>query len=440
MNYSLGETVTNFKNWLMVLALIAGAPVTSSAAVKIYSPPGGIDRSADFVVSVDGQEAFVFYVAENGLRERYLPGADITSVGKKEIVVRNKVFDPSKVVIRKARESWVSLETDESAIIRIGQLADALPLENVLLIDELGNAVSHEMGEMDGKQIAFTAKAGHKYVLILNRDLSRRLTIFAERPEQDVPDMNAPDTFVIRPGTPRAAYEKTAKKTLYFAAGLHEMGDQFPLKPGLQIYLAPGAYVRGFFTCPPDADTAGASGVKIFGRGILSSEYNQISNGPNENFLPRPLRFWSNSIYLGGFNREPADNQMIKGITMIYPTQQPIMGNGTKTLIENAKVINFEKDFGGICVGSQSTVQNCYISTDVRALTTFGSDTTFRRNLIVGFEAGTPFHVGDRILDNLKNITFEDSTVVGDWSNLIALQQAHFGSLSHFNFKNIHAI
>ena len=132
-------------------------------------------------------------------------------------------------------------------------------MENVLLIDELGNAVEHKMMR---KTISFTAVAGHKYVLILNNDLSRRLTIFAETPETDVPDIKGADTFLIRPGTARADYENTAKKTLYFAPGLHEMGDQFPLKPGLQVYLAPGAYVRGFFTCPPDADTAGASGVE----------------------------------------------------------------------------------------------------------------------------------------------------------------------------------
>lgn len=424
------------KKTLMSLAGVLLFSASVQAATKIYSAPEGVDRSADFAVAVDGKEAFVFYVAENKLRKTYLPGADITVVGEQKIIVRNEVDDPSKKVIRKARESWVSFETGESALIRVGQLADPLPLENVLLIDERGNEIQHKI---EGVTLSFTAAAGHKYVLILNRDLSRRLTIFAETPEQDVPDMKGADTFLIQPGTPRADYEKTTKKTLYFAPGLHEMGDQFPLKPGLQIYLAPGAYVRGFFTCPPDADTAGASGVKIFGRGVLSSEYNQTTDGPNANFLPRPLRFWSNSIYLGGFNREPADNQIVKGITIIYPTQQPIMGNGTKTLIENVKVINFEKDFGGICVGSQSLVKDCYISTDTRVLTAFGSDTTFSRNLIVGLGSCTPFFIGSRILDDLKNITFQDSTVVGAWNDLIAVQQAHFGKLSHINVRNINA-
>ena len=53
-----------------------GAPITSSAAVKIYSAPEGIEESDDFAVAVDGQKAFVFYVAENGLRKSFLPGAD----------------------------------------------------------------------------------------------------------------------------------------------------------------------------------------------------------------------------------------------------------------------------------------------------------------------------------------------------------------------------
>jgi len=252
--------------------------------------------------------------------------------------------------------------------------------------------------------------------------------------------MKGADTFVIQPGTPRADYEKTEKKTLYFAPGLHELGNAFPLKPGLQIYLAPGAYVRGYFSCSPDGDSAGASGVKIFGRGILSSEYNQVSEGPNDSFLPRPIGFWSNSIYLGGFNREPADNQVVQGITIIYPSQQPIMGNGINTLVENVKIINFEKGFGGICVGSRSKVVDCYISTDNRVLTTFGSNTTFCRNMIIGFDLDNPIYIGDRILDDLTNITVEDSTVVGDWKSLISVNQAHFGNLSNFHFKNLHGI
>jgi hypothetical protein len=431
--------MTKISSWFLALglALSVTAPVDSSAAVKLYSAPAGVDGSGDFYVNVDGRDAFVFYVAENGLRKKYLPGADTTKLKEPKIVIRNQGDDPIKKESRKARESWVSFETDGSAPVSIAQLADKLPLENLLLIDGLGNAVKHEI---DGGKISFTATPGNKYLLVLNRDLSRRLTIFAETPEQDVPDKNGPDTFLIQPGTPRASYERTTKNTLFFAPGLHELGNSFPLRPGLQIYLAPGAYVRGFFTCPPEAETAGASGVKIFGRGILSSEYNQTTDGPNDSFLPRPLRFWSNSTYLGGFNHEPADNQIVKDITLIYPTQQPIMGNGTNTLVENVKVFNFEKDFGGICVGSQSKVRDCYVSTDVRALTTFGSDTTFSRNLIVGFEGGTPFHLGDRILDNLSNIMFEDSTVVGNWDTLFSVNQVHFGNLSNLKVKNIQAI
>lgn len=425
--------------WTLTLgcAIIMSAPITCCAAVKIFSAPVGVDRSSDFAVSVEGQDAFVFFVAENALRKKFLPGGDATKIKEPKSVVRNqrKVSTTKESV--NARESWVSFESDESAPVSIGQLADALPLKDVLLIDGLGKAVKHEIG---GGKISFTASPGNKYLLVLNRDLSRRLSIFAETPEQDVPEKDGSDTFLIQPETPRASYEKTTKNTLYFAPGLHEMGDQFPLRPGLQIYLAPGAYVRGFFTCPPGAETAGASGVKIFGRGILSGEQNQVTDGPNDNFLPRPLRFWSNSIYLGGFNREPADNQIVKGITLIYPSQQAIMGNGTNTQIQNVKVINFAKGFGAICVGSQSKVDDSYISTDVRALTTFGSDTTFSRNLIVGLEGGTPFHLGDRILDNLSNITFEDSTVVGDWGSLISVQQVHFGNLSNLNFRNINAI
>ncbi|NDV60995.1 hypothetical protein G0Q06_00875 [Puniceicoccales bacterium CK1056] len=426
----------NNLNTILSLLAVFLFSASASSATKIYSAPEGIDRSSDFVVTVDGREAFVFFVAENKHRQQYLPGADFEFLGEKKVIVRNVVHDPGNVKIHKARESWVSFETEKSALISLEQLTDPLPLQDILLIDELGNAVDHKV---EGEKIRFSAVAGNKYLLVLNNDLSRRLTLFAEHPEMDVPDIKGADTFLIQPCTPRNDYETTSKKTLYFAPGLHEMGDAFPLKPSLQIYLAPGAYVRGYFTCPPGAGTEGASEVKIFGRGILSSEYNQIAEGPNYNFLPRPIGFWSNSIYLGGFNREPAENQTVKGITIIYPTQQPIMGNGRKTLIENVKVINFQKGFGGICVGSESMVRDCYVSSDTRVLTTFGSDTTFDRNMVVGLKLDTPFYLGDRILDDLSHITVENLTVIGNWKTLIGVHQAHFGNLSNLTFRNFKA-
>ncbi|WP_026777284.1 hypothetical protein [Polaribacter sp. Hel_I_88] len=394
--------------------------------LKIYKAPLGVDSSSDFAVTVNGEEAFVFYVSENGLRKKYLPGADITPVGKKAKVKKT------------ARESWVSFETTNNTKISVSQLGDVTSLENIMIVDELANPIQFDISE--GK-ITFSASAGHKYLLFLNNDLSKRLTIFAELPEDDIPNINGIDTFVITPETKRVDYENTSKKTLYFVPGLHEMGNQFILKPGMQIYLAAGAYVRGYFTCSPNANTLGASNVKIFGRGILSSEYHQVTEGPNNNFLPRPIRFWTNSIYLGGFNREPADNQIVKGITIIYPTQQPIMGNGTNTLIENVKVINFEKGFGSICVGSKSKVKDCYVSSDTRVLTSFGSNTIFSNNMVVGLDLQSPFYFGDRILDDIDNVTIKNSSIVGEnWKSLISVHQAHFGNINNFNAHNINVI
>ncbi len=185
------------KKWITPLgiALIMGTPITSYAAVKIYSAPEGIEGSGDFAVTVGGQTAFVFSVAENGQRKNFLPGAERMASGEDE--------NEKKAARKSARESWVSFETSASAPISIAQLAGAEPLENVLLIDQLGQPVPHTV---EGANLSFTAVAGNKYVLILNQDLSRRLTFFAEKPEQDVPDMNGPDTFIIQPGTPRADY------------------------------------------------------------------------------------------------------------------------------------------------------------------------------------------------------------------------------------------
>ncbi|MBT8046070.1 MAG: hypothetical protein KJN67_02775, partial [Pontiella sp.] len=151
----------SMKHVLITLAMIltTGAPVISFGAAKIYSAPAGIDQSSDFAVHVDGQKAFVFFMSLNEHRENYLPAADVEFLGEKKVIVRNVVHDLGKKVIKKARESWVSFETDQPVKITVGQLADSLPLDQVMLIDELGNAVEHVIR---GDKISFAATAGHK--------------------------------------------------------------------------------------------------------------------------------------------------------------------------------------------------------------------------------------------------------------------------------------
>ena len=114
------------KKWITPLgiALIVCAPITSSAAVKIYSAPQGIEASGDFAVTVDGQKAFVFSLAENGLRKGFLPGAERMAPGEDE--------NEKKTAAKSASESWVSFETAATALITIAQLAGAESLKNVL--------------------------------------------------------------------------------------------------------------------------------------------------------------------------------------------------------------------------------------------------------------------------------------------------------------------
>ncbi|KAH8158936.1 hypothetical protein CIB48_g9305 [Xylaria polymorpha] len=101
------------------------------------------------------------------------------------------------------------------------------------------------------------------------------LLIFASPPPSSsaglVPDVSAPETYVVYPGdVPVSALGSASNRNVYFMPGVHEMTATEHLRLSNSInwvYLAPGAYVKGAIQF-----TTSASSIKATGFGILSGE------------------------------------------------------------------------------------------------------------------------------------------------------------------------
>ena len=381
-----------------------------------YRAPEGIQSSKDFSAKVNGEEAYVFYAAPNDFREDFVPGA---ANGE------NDVFT--------IRDSWVSLETIENPELTVKPLKNKKKIKEVFLINQSGDPISHSINDAKDA-ISFKVTAGEKYYLSVNQQYDSRFLVFAEKPEEIKPNPLASDTFIIHEGMSRYSYENSDKKVLYFTAGIHEIGAQFPLKSGQTLYLEAGAYLKGTLSCKRE----GANGAKVIGRGILSGEVFYMGSSPNTKYLPRPTNFYNNAIYLGGANREQADKQTVRGITIIYSPDASIYGMSSNTTIENVKIMNHFSKFGTICVGKNATVQNNYCSSDTRLIRVLGSNGLIRNNFLHGRkEKAQPLVFGDRIQHDVDDIQVIDNLIVGNCKNLIRITNASHGNLSNFNFSGI---
>ncbi len=112
-----------------------------------------------------------------------------------------------------------------------------------------------------------------------------------------VPDMSAPETYVVYPGdVPVSDLASATNTNVYFMPGVHEMTatEHLVLSSSVNwVYLAPGAYVKGAIQF-----TTTASTIKATGFGVLSGEKyvyqaNTAEGYTNSGSNGDSLRIWS---------------------------------------------------------------------------------------------------------------------------------------------------
>ena len=119
---------------------------------------------------------------------------------------------------------------------------------------------------INGNLITFTmTQPGQCSVEIGNDGFKHGLLIFANPPEMDQPNPAAGNYHMLDHATPAQINSvATNYSGIYFQAGVHDIGVYHVPANIKSIYLAPGSLVYGAIIMD------GYSGVKIFGRGVLS--------------------------------------------------------------------------------------------------------------------------------------------------------------------------
>jgi hypothetical protein len=188
---------------------------------------------------------------------------------------------------------------------------------------------------VEGRTISFNAPAGPCQLSVEpNGSPFAPLHIFINPPEKDAPRPNDPSV------------------THYFGPGVHEVG-LLELKPNQSVYVAGGAVVQGQVTAPR------ASGVRIFGRGILDAS--RAPSKPSGGRKPpaKPLGAYAEQISLSD-----GQNVRVEGIILLdSPAWELHVRHCKDVTVRNVKIISWRENGDGIdIVASEDvTVEDCFV-------------------------------------------------------------------------------
>ncbi|MEN6363250.1 MAG: hypothetical protein ABFC90_11525 [Bacteroidales bacterium] len=163
--------------------------------------------------------------------------------------------------------SWANFSFKDSVHV----VVKVLNTEKVPILGENVRILPSRYGikpRVSGDSVLFTlTTAGQFSVEIGDDGYKNGILIFANPPETDVPELSDPDYLFVEPNAlPLKANEIPATyKGLYFRKGAYDIGV-FEVPANIRnIYLADSTWVYG------SLQLHSAKGVRIFGRGILSS-------------------------------------------------------------------------------------------------------------------------------------------------------------------------
>ncbi|WP_298545798.1 T9SS type A sorting domain-containing protein [uncultured Aquimarina sp.] len=314
--------------------------VVAQTETRVLSPRNDIPKSNEYEVSIANsingsyKKAHVHFTKENwkGSNDafgynRYLAGYRMSYVNFEfkggaawaMIKMPNKNV-PNLEVRPKAKQAEVFYEIDENGF-RIAKIKIHAPTNDYF-------------------------KAPYLSVVPLVNDeqkLDNALGLFAN-PFTDIPSNNVVN---VEPGEviPRPA-NITAGQTVVFKPGTHNIGEDYPLKSGVNYYFSNGSYVKGNFL-----KDGVYNDVRMYGYGIVSTAHLKRYDNNGERFKHPIIRFKANNVTVEGITFEdPSHHTCILG-----------PGENGRNVIKKIKIIGWRANSDGPHVTGKALVQDCFI-------------------------------------------------------------------------------
>ncbi len=193
---------------------------------------------------------------------------------------------------------------------------------------------------VEGNVVRFTLTTPGQYSVEIGKTgYKNGLIIFADPAETDVPDSKSPDYLVLEKATRSSVNSVPPSRSgLYFKKGVHDIGVYKVPTHIKNIYFEQGAWVYGALIMD------GNPGVRIFGRGVLSS--GRLN--------------YRESHCVEAINQ--SDNIQIEGLVVADPKYFAVRLIGKNNIVKWTKVIGgWVYNCDGISAFEGSTVTNSFI-------------------------------------------------------------------------------
>ena len=228
------------------------------------------------------------------------------------------------------------------------------------------------------------------------------------------------------------------RNIITFRPGLHDIGvGQLALRPNTTVRIEAGAWVRGTLS----THGTNIDGITVEGRGVLDGGL--VAHPPKCTDRLAMVNLCGSDIAVRDITVINAPTYLVE----VNAFWQPLCRGGSRTLVENVKLLAWHYTSDGIMVGRDAVVRDNFIKCNDDSLKVFMSNTVWQRNTIWQLDNGQSMMLSWITNTDEKNITVEDSTVIhvehakdyGDRARPSVIGAVHGGSgvLSGFVFRNI---
>ena len=263
----------------------------------------------------------------------------------------------------------------------------------------------------DNSTLKFQLKSPAKLYIEIPGHKEHPLFIFADAPEQNIPDKNSANI-------------------VWFSPGIHDISKHYKLESNTTYYLQGGAYLKGSMR------GVGVSNVKICGRGILSGE-----NLPHMSYKSNRFEGVSIQFDNGGIN------QSVEGITIINPSMYCIQSYSGFLTTRNVKCFGWYYETDGWVGGDGSVLEDSFFKVNDDVVKLYKDNLTIRDLVIYHQFNGAVFQFGwggesaaNGTIENIDIVNCEVKYSPTFKSNraLINRRKGNVDTITHdFRFSNI---
>lgn len=457
---------------LLMMVGATSAVGDAVSALEVYPAPTGISPSAQYSVQLIQGEIFTTNSSsltdtwKNVALSRHGTAPPASSFVYQ---IQNPGYlangQPSGVASSSTEEqatSWTSFSFSGSVTVKV---TNSKPFASARVLPSSAGITPR----VDGNTVVFTLRKPGQFAIDFcstgsscseenDTDLTNPMLVFANPMEADAPRPSETDVLRVAPGLSVPTGEampqlKAFQSTLFFGPGVYDLGPTpVTVAANQTVYIAGGAYVKGFFAVAP-----GAARWSIRGAGILSGESllkaqcvdtksgcPPMISGPNERrgvvegitLINSPLY----NIALGGYNKT---------------FKSGLDNTGIENTVNNVKIISWAGNGDGIAAayGSAdpgSEVRNSFLKVGDSGLHLNSSHLRILNCTFWQLNNAAPIEISDTMGTNLNidvtDVAVSDSNVIRtEHAKFDSMEKAIFsahhggkGHLSHYTFRNIH--